>query len=66
MLNSGQNTVLLAKLCRKTKSVLIGAQTVLSITVKYHARWMRGSPPALANDFLNIRPPHEPHGYASS
>ena len=43
MLNLGQNTVLLAKLCRKTKSVLIGAQTILSITVKFHARRMRGA-----------------------
>ena len=55
LLNSGQNTVLLAKLCRKTKSVLIGAQPILSITVKFHARRMRGSPPALVNGFLNNR-----------
>ena len=48
MLNSGQNTVLHAKLCRKTKSVLIGAQTILSITVKYHAWRMRRSPTARA------------------
>ena len=43
LLNSGQNTFLLSKLCRKTKSVLIGAQTILSITVKFHARRMRGA-----------------------
>ena len=43
MLNSGQNTVLLAKLCRKTKRVLIGAQTTPSLTVKFHARRMRGT-----------------------
>ena len=43
MLNSGQNTVLLAKLCRKTKSVLIGAQTIPSITVKFYARRMSGA-----------------------
>ena len=55
MLNSGQNTVLLTKLCRKTKSVLIGAQTVLSITVKFHARRMRGTKSVQTISFL-IKP----------
>ena len=53
LLNSGQNTVLLAKLCRKTKSVLIGAQTILSITVKFHARRMRGAKSVQTIGFLH-------------
>ena len=52
MLNLSQNTVLLSKLCRKTKSVLIGAQPILSITFKFHARRMRGAKSVQTIGFL--------------
>ena len=55
---------MLAKLCRKTNSVLRGAQTILSITVKFHARRMRGAKSVQTIVFLNIlqlKTPRLPH-----